>query len=188
MGYLMDILIGVISGIATGELTAHAERIAGWVIDKAVGHLPSDWRGRFREEWLAHLKDTPGTLRKLGHAAGCYLGAVKLAEALLASERLSINEEAFAAAAIAWADEALLWNLALEPDSAVNAGKVIAFYEGTLKAIRDAPSPIEQAERIRESTARFQTMRDEWLGARLPVALQRLQQIGGASHVVKTKV
>jgi two-component sensor histidine kinase len=83
MGYhLIDILIGVISGIVTAELIAHAEPIARWIISKAVERLPPDNRDRFREEWLAHLDETPGTLRKLWHATGCYLGAAKVGEVL----------------------------------------------------------------------------------------------------------
>jgi hypothetical protein len=79
MGYLMDILIGIVSGLLTGELRAHAERLAKWIIRTAVNRLPSDERERFREEWLAHLGETTGTLRKIWHAIGCYLGAAKIA-------------------------------------------------------------------------------------------------------------
>jgi hypothetical protein len=60
----------------------HAEPLARWIIEKAVKRLPAGDCDRFREEWLAHLDETPGTLRKLWHAFGCHLGAAKLAGVL----------------------------------------------------------------------------------------------------------
>jgi hypothetical protein len=82
MGYLIDILIGAASRMVAGELSAHVEPMARWIIGKAVQRFPADDRNRFREEWLAHLDETPGTLRKLWHANGCYLGAAKVAGVL----------------------------------------------------------------------------------------------------------
>ncbi len=80
--HLIDILVGVVSGIVTAELIAYAEPIARWIIGKAVERLPLDNRDRFREEWLAHLDETPGALRKLWHATGCCLGAAKVGAVL----------------------------------------------------------------------------------------------------------
>ena len=82
MGYLIDILIGAASRMVTSELSAHVEPMARWIIGKAVQRFPANDRNRFREEWLAHLDETPGTLRKLWHAVGCYLGAAKVAGVL----------------------------------------------------------------------------------------------------------
>jgi hypothetical protein len=79
MGYLIDILIGAASRIVVGELGAHVEPTARWIIDKAVERLPVDERARFREEWTAHLNETPGSFRKLLHALGCCLAASALA-------------------------------------------------------------------------------------------------------------
>jgi hypothetical protein len=79
--------IGTLSAFAasrmvTSELSAHVEPMARWIIGKAVQRFPANDRNRFREEWLAHLDETPGTLRKLWHAVGCYLGAAKVAGVL----------------------------------------------------------------------------------------------------------
>jgi hypothetical protein len=82
MGHLIDILIGVVSGIVTGELRAHVEPIARWIISKAVERLPADERDRFREEWASHLDEMPGMVRKLGHALGCYIGVTEIAGVL----------------------------------------------------------------------------------------------------------
>src|SRR5258708_1735289 len=40
MGYLIDILIGALSRIVTGELSAHVEPLARWIIDRAVSTGP----------------------------------------------------------------------------------------------------------------------------------------------------
>jgi hypothetical protein len=82
MGYLIDIIVGAVSRIVTGELSAHAEPLARWIISRAVVRLPADHRDRAREEWLSHRDETPGTLRKLLHAVGCYLAAAKVADML----------------------------------------------------------------------------------------------------------
>jgi hypothetical protein len=78
MGYLIDILIGAASRILSGELSAHAEPLARWIINKGAERLPVQARDRFREEWLAHMDETPGELRKFWHAMGCQLAAMKL--------------------------------------------------------------------------------------------------------------
>jgi hypothetical protein len=71
--------------------------IARWIIDKAIERLPADDRQRFREEWLAHLDETPGALRKICHAIGCYLCAAKLAKIRLrCPERIARAEKMLA--------------------------------------------------------------------------------------------
>jgi hypothetical protein len=80
MGYLTDIVIGALSRIMAGELSAHA--LARWIVEYAAARLPMDVRFRFREEWLAHLEETPGALRKLWHSVGCFVAAGKVASPL----------------------------------------------------------------------------------------------------------
>jgi hypothetical protein len=46
MGYLIDILIGAGSRVVAGELSAHVEPFARWVINKGVDHLPVEVRDR----------------------------------------------------------------------------------------------------------------------------------------------
>ena len=44
MGYLMDIIIGAASRIVTGELSAHVEPMARWIIGKPISPLdPGFW-------------------------------------------------------------------------------------------------------------------------------------------------
>lgn len=83
MGYLVDILIGAASRIVIGELSAHLEPLALWIINKAVERIPSCERERFREEWVAHLNETPGSLRKLLHALGCRIAATAISGVLV---------------------------------------------------------------------------------------------------------
>jgi hypothetical protein len=93
MGYLIDILIGTASRIVTGELSAHVEPFARWVINKGAERLPVEVRDRFREEWLAHMDETPGALRKLWHAMGCRLGAIKVGDVLRQPRRPTQMDE-----------------------------------------------------------------------------------------------
>jgi hypothetical protein len=90
MGYVIDILIGAVSRIVTGELSAHVEPMARWIIGKAVERLPAEDRDRFREEWVAHLGEIPGTVRKLGHALGCYIGATAITQVLVRQRKRSV--------------------------------------------------------------------------------------------------
>jgi signal transduction histidine kinase len=93
MGYLIDILVGVVSGIVTGELSAHVGPLAQWIIGRAAQRLRAGDRARYHEEWLAHLDETPGTLRKLWHALGCHLCAAKVAGVLAQrTERTAASE------------------------------------------------------------------------------------------------
>jgi two-component sensor histidine kinase len=96
MGYLIDILIGAVGRIVTGELSAHVEPMARWIIGKAVERLPTENRKRFSEEWLAHLEEVPSGVRKLWHAFGCYLCAAKVANALARRERDKLDSSMLA--------------------------------------------------------------------------------------------
>jgi hypothetical protein len=96
MGYLIDILIGAMSRIVARELSAHSEPLARWIIKRAVECLPVDDRDKFREEWLAHLEETPGALRKFCHAVGCRLGAPKVAGVLAGETKCRAIPEAAA--------------------------------------------------------------------------------------------
>jgi two-component sensor histidine kinase len=103
--HLIDILIGVISGIVAAELIAHAEPVARWIIGKAVEHLPPGNRDRFREEWLAHLDETPGALRKLWHSMGCCLGAAKVGAVLVHTEQDELDSRVLPPAELTELDE-----------------------------------------------------------------------------------
>lgn len=84
----MDIMIAILivigsfaAGIAgnmlANELYDQAPSFARWLIDRAVMQLPDDQRDRYREEWLAHLDELPGSLGKLCHAFDCSLRAAR---------------------------------------------------------------------------------------------------------------
>jgi len=72
---LNDIALGACASFLAAEIWAHADPISRWFIQRAVLRLPENERARRNEEWLAHLDDTPGALRKLFHAIGCWSGA-----------------------------------------------------------------------------------------------------------------
>jgi hypothetical protein len=75
MGYLIEVVVGAIGSFIAAEFWAHGQLAAEWMIQRAVQRLPEDQQERRQEEWLAHLDDTPGVLRKLAHALGCWFSA-----------------------------------------------------------------------------------------------------------------
>ena len=79
MGYLMDIGLGSFASLVAAELSAHAEPASRAIVERAVRRLPVSERARWREEWLAHLNETPGAIRKLLHGAECHIAALSIA-------------------------------------------------------------------------------------------------------------
>jgi hypothetical protein len=82
MGLLTDVALAIGASLVAAELWAHAEPIARWFITRAVRRLPEAERARREEEWLAHLEETPGALRKFLHGVGCWSGAPAVGRAL----------------------------------------------------------------------------------------------------------
>jgi hypothetical protein len=82
MGYLTDFLIGIGGSLIAAEVCANADRVAAFFIRRAIQRVPETERERRLEEWLAHLDDTPGAVRKLFHGLGCWFGAPAVARAL----------------------------------------------------------------------------------------------------------
>ena len=59
------------------ELQDWLPTIARRLVDRAVARLPESERGRYYEEWHAHLSDCPGKLSKICHAIGCYSASIR---------------------------------------------------------------------------------------------------------------
>jgi hypothetical protein len=78
---LIEFLVSMASKLFAAEIGANAPRWSGRLIEHAVGRLPEQERTRYREEWFAHLDETPGALGKLKHALGCVFAARKVARA-----------------------------------------------------------------------------------------------------------
>ena len=81
MEYLTTILFfvaGIIGNLIASEAYDWLQRIAEWLIKRAVARLPVDEQDRYREEWLSHLEEYPGKFSKLLHANGCYIAIGKL--------------------------------------------------------------------------------------------------------------
>lgn len=70
MGYVSDLILGIVGNLIAAELYVHADPIARWIVSRSVTRLPADERERRLEEWLADLNDRPG-LGKLAWALGC---------------------------------------------------------------------------------------------------------------------
>lgn len=92
----MELLTAIIGGIfvslIAAEIIANVPRISKWLIQGAVLRLPDHTRDRYREEWLAHLDEIPGTFGKLRHASGCRLKA-RVVRATLTEPDLEMLEK-----------------------------------------------------------------------------------------------
>jgi hypothetical protein len=82
VGYLIDVAIGAAGSLLAAEIWSHAEPLARWLVRRAVRRLPEAQRERRQEEWLAHLEETPGAVRKLLHGVGCWSGAPAVGRAV----------------------------------------------------------------------------------------------------------
>jgi lipopolysaccharide/colanic/teichoic acid biosynthesis glycosyltransferase len=60
-----EIVLGVLLGVIATEIVSWSPRLAKMLVWVAVKRLPAEMRKRMSEEWLGHLKDTPGALGKL---------------------------------------------------------------------------------------------------------------------------
>jgi hypothetical protein len=82
VGYLGEIALGACGSLLAAEVWAHADPLSRWLIRRAVLRIPEEQRARLEEEWLAHLEETPGAVRKLLHAIGCWSGAPAVGRAV----------------------------------------------------------------------------------------------------------
>lgn len=84
MDYLIAFLLftaaaggGIISNIIASELYDRAPSFARYLVNRSVLGLPDNERDRYKEEWLAHLDELPGSLSKLRHGLSCYFRAAR---------------------------------------------------------------------------------------------------------------
>src|SRR5690606_28670967 len=63
-------LVALLLGLAAYEAKAWFPRILDALISVAVRRLPKRERDRFREEWRAHINDTPGAVLRIWQAVG----------------------------------------------------------------------------------------------------------------------
>src|ERR1700722_462018 len=81
-GTRMELLIAaaaaVLIHILANEACAHAPGLTGRLIGLAARRLPIAIRDRYREEWLAHMRDLPGALTKLGFGVQCVVASQAL--------------------------------------------------------------------------------------------------------------
>lgn len=65
-----EVLLAILLGLAAYEIKAWFPRLIQALIALSVTGLPKRQRGRFHEEWSAHIADVPGGVAKLWHAVG----------------------------------------------------------------------------------------------------------------------
>lgn len=69
--FALSIVLTIIVNLLSNEIYAKLPGLSSVIIEAACRKLPPDlaWR---REEWLAHLGETTGSIAKFFHACGCY--------------------------------------------------------------------------------------------------------------------
>ncbi len=94
MDFLTAIVVGTVGSLIVAEMRANSRSVAEWLIKLAVKRLPRPEQARFREEWLAHLAYCPGSLTKLWHSVGCFVGAAELARIVECHSRATADTQA----------------------------------------------------------------------------------------------
>lgn len=64
------IFLSLVVGLAKDEVKAWIPRLTRWVLAKATGRLPADYRSRYEEEWLSDIEDLPGEISRLLYSVG----------------------------------------------------------------------------------------------------------------------
>jgi hypothetical protein len=59
-----------------------ASSCARALIERATAQLPATIKDRYREEWLSHYDECPGTFAKLRHAVGCAVASVTVTKTM----------------------------------------------------------------------------------------------------------
>jgi hypothetical protein len=77
----------VLANIISNELYDRCHLLSHWLIKQAANRLPPSLRGRYYEEWCAHLSEAPSQFAKIWHAIGC----LRSAPAIAKSETISTN-------------------------------------------------------------------------------------------------
>ena len=71
-------LLALFFGLIAYEAKAWFPRAIEGLIGVAVRRLPKRQRDRFREEWRAHIHDTPGAVMRLWHAVGFIVASSRM--------------------------------------------------------------------------------------------------------------
>ena len=70
IGFVGAVLFAIIVRQSTDEFKAWTPRLTSRILELAVSKLPQEQRARMREEWAAHIDETPGEIGKWIEAAG----------------------------------------------------------------------------------------------------------------------
>lgn len=97
LGLAGAILFAIIVRQGTDEFKAWTPHLTSRLLELAIGKLPGEQRARMREEWAAHVEETPGEIGKWVEAAGFLLSARRTAKAdrVIKAERPPQGEHIF---------------------------------------------------------------------------------------------
>lgn len=81
LGFAGAVVFAIIVRQGSDEFKAWTPRLTSKLLGLAIGKLPEEQRARMREEWAAHIEETPGEIGKWVEAAGFFLSAKRTAKA-----------------------------------------------------------------------------------------------------------
>jgi lipopolysaccharide/colanic/teichoic acid biosynthesis glycosyltransferase len=76
--FIIDVIRAVLVRHLGDELRDSLPWLTRHLVQSAVGHLPSDLKERYEEEWKAHLNETPSEFAKLVTALGYCIAARRM--------------------------------------------------------------------------------------------------------------
>lgn len=80
--FLLGAVAAMVATIGCQELKAWTPRIVRVLINKSVALLPTELRGRMREEWQSHVEDLPGDVWRIWTAFGFLIAARRMTNAV----------------------------------------------------------------------------------------------------------
>ena len=84
-------VLGIIAAAASRQLADEFKAWTPWIIERLVKHavrtLPEAWRDRFEEEWLSHIRETPGEVGKIMAAFGFLFAARQMSSPIIFPKR-----------------------------------------------------------------------------------------------------
>lgn len=90
-----EIFAAVFGRIVADEIIGWAPRFNGFLLRRAVQHLPTEYQAEFLAEWTNYINETPGLIMKAIHSLDMYFRAAPKVAKGLEQARRRESEERF---------------------------------------------------------------------------------------------
>ena len=94
LGLIVTAVVAAVGRQLQSEFQDWTPKATDRLVERAVRRLPEDKQERFREEWAAHLEDTPGEVWKWRVAVGYLFAARRMAPRSVLFPTLRLRAEA----------------------------------------------------------------------------------------------